>query len=1061
MADLDSLKRVLKQKATATASLSKQSLSDTQYSDGFDNFVRGSGWAIYRDFIIPQMTEVLNTIFNSHALISVLEIGPGPKSILGYLPSHLRQKIKRYTAFEPNVLFATKMEKWLRPNLRAEWPFPCLENSPNIHRVPFILHSDRKMDAAGDTHDNDEKYDVILFCHSMYGLKPKAKFIEQALEMLVEQPEGVVTVFHRDGHLDFDRLVCHRTATFPTGEICVPDDDHALDSFASFVAGFELQDTEVDKATRGEWRRASRALSRQTEARPNRIFFSAPNAMVVFTKHSTAVSELTAQVPVLEGGISVKNWEARLHRPASIVKPTEIRQIQYCVQWAIKYKTGLTIVGGGHSGHCLWPNIVAIDMGAFDRIHICQGRDGVERSSLDRLPLIVAEAGCKAGDIVRKTMAAGLTVPLGARPSVGAGLWLQGGIGHLSRLYGLACDAIVGAVVVSVESSQVLCIGDVPSQHWPIGAVRPRNEADLLWALRGAGTNIGIIISVTFKAFAAPTYSVRNWVVPLRDGQDARLKISHFEETFAKKLPRNCSADAYLYWEAGQMHLGVNMFQVSTRGCNSQPCAPLPLAVGDPLRTGDNLKSMNGVDVFDAELYMSGMHGGHGGNKTSSFKRCLFLKSIGEQKLTRKLVEAIATRPSPLCYLHLLQGGGAVGDVESNATAFGCRDWEYACVVTGVWPRDHDGNEMAREVVRWVYRVAEDLLPSSCGVYSADLGPDPRDGPLSVHAFGPNRHRLAHLKRTADPSDVLKYTCPLPKASTAQKLIILVTGESCAGKDYCADIWASVFIANTQNRLAARAISISDATKREYSAATGASLKRLLQDRAYKAQHRSALTDFFQNQVQRQPLLPEKHFLDVVHDAADANVILITGMRDEAPVATLSRLVPASRLIEVRIKATDTARELRGESTVKDSSKDRSTLTALNHHPSFIFDNDTTGDEAAIRFAENYLLPFFHEDLQRLSRMVNLVPNFPRPNIEFRHVLNIAQQPDGLALCTSLMQSHFTGDWANVDAIVCCEAGGFVYASALGLRVGVPLALIREAGKLPPPTISYPRLRWA
>ena len=38
---------------------------------------------------------------------------------------------------------------------------------------------------------------------------------------------------------------------------------------------------------------------------------------------------------------------------------------------------------------------------------------------------VVAEAGCKTGDIVRETMAAGLTVPLGARPSVGAGLWLQ------------------------------------------------------------------------------------------------------------------------------------------------------------------------------------------------------------------------------------------------------------------------------------------------------------------------------------------------------------------------------------------------------------------------------------------------------------------------------------------------------------------------------------------------------------------------------------------------------------------------------------------------------------
>lgn len=72
-------------------------------------------------------------------------------------------------------------------------------------------------------------------------------------------------------------------------------------------------------------------------------------------------------------------------------------------------------------------------------------------------------------------------------------------------------------------------------------------------------------------------------------------------------------------------------------------------------------------------------------------------------------------------------------------------------------------------------------------------------------------------------------------------------------------------------------------------------------------------------------------------------------------------------------------------------------------------------------------------------------------------MLDVAQQPGGLALCTSLLQSHFTGDWAKVDAIVCCEAGGFIYASALASQVDVPLTLVCEAGKLPPPTISVSR----
>jgi hypothetical protein len=137
------------------------------------------------------------------------------------------------------------------------------------------------------------------------------------------------------------------------------------------------------------------------------------------------------------------------------------------------------------------------------------------------------------------------------------------------------------------------------------------------------------------------------------------------------------------------------------------------------------------------------------------------------------------------------------------------------------------------------------LLPLSSGVYSADLGPDPRDAALAAKAFGPNRPRLARLKYISDPHNVLAYACPLLKAPMKQKLIILVTGESCAGKDYCADIWVSVFFSCTYKSLTARVVSISDVTKREYAAATGADLTRLLQDRTYKEQHRSALTTFF------------------------------------------------------------------------------------------------------------------------------------------------------------------------------------------------------------------------
>jgi adenine phosphoribosyltransferase len=1057
MATLQKLKSALRSNTSLETTPSKQTLSDAQYSTGFEILIQGS--TSYRDFIIPQLSQVLAPLFNSKVRISILEIGPGPQSVLGSLPDYQRRKIRRYNAFEPNELFAAKLEAWLSLNTVTRSPFPCLEGPPTIHRLPFSPQDVTKESSSGGTNESGRGYDVVLFCHSMYGIQSKRKAIEQALEMLVKPSGGMVVVFHRDGDLHIDGLVCHKVAFCPVGVVKVADDDQVLDNFASFIAGFVMYDGDVHKAVQTGWREVCRVLGHREKADPHHLSFRSPNIMMTFTQHATGLSKLTAQLPTLKGERQVKNREACLHRPAAIYRPTEIHHLQACVRWALKHETGLTVISGGHSGHCVWNNTVSVDMGAFHRAYTMTTKEEDGSADFGCDALVVAEAGCTTGDVVREAMAAGVTVPLGSRPSVGAGLWLQGGIGHLSRLHGLACDAIVGAVLVSVDSGQVLYVGFVPSEHQPAGSVRPKNETDILWALKGAGTSFGIVVSVTFRAYTAPTYVVRNWVVPLSGSLEAQLKLSRFEALIASKLNRDCSADVYLYWDAGQLHLGVTMIRTTTTVPVSADC-PFSTIMSSVLEAeGSDAKIVDGVGLFETEMYVSAMHGGHGGGKTSSFKRCLFMKDIGDRKVSERLVAAVEGRPSPLCYLHLLQGGGAINDIAADATAFGCRDWHFACVITGVWPRSQDGTGVARAAVEWVYSVLGDLLPLSSGVYSADLGPDPRDTVIAGKAFGFNRQRLSQLKTILDPRNVLAYTCPHPKAPLGPKLIFLVTGETGAGKDYCADTWVSMF---TNYTLTPRAVSISEAIKREYAAATNADAHRLLFDRAYKEQHRPALTAYFLEQIKQNSQLPEEQFLKVVHGAADVGVLFITGMRDKTPVAAFSHLVPNSRLLEIYVQASGQTRRSRkgchlddidGELNNMDE-RDKSGWKTLGHRPSLIFDNEMNGNEALKDFFETRLLPLVHEDLLRLVDMIHPTPNFPRPNILFRHVLGIAQQPGGLALCTSLLQSHFTGDWNDVAAVACCEAGGIVFASALSLRVNVPLVLIRKVGKLPPPTVS-------
>lgn len=1028
MATIETLKQALRQKA---ASHQQQPLSEAQYNDGLETLARDA--TAYQDFIVPQLRQLLTSLADARSRsISVLEIGPGPKTVLASLPRHLRNRVELFEAFEPNTLFATKLEASLKHS------FPSLKNSPHIYHGPFTLDS---------IVPNNSKFDVVMFCHSMYNMKPKADFIRRAMTML--NRNGMVVVCHRDGlaqHLD--GLVCQQFAFWPTGSISVTDgDDSELDAFASLVAGFTVHDAHVLV----EWRKTCQTLGIRHDKTGKNLVFRSPEVMIVLNQHAeTALSDLAAQGVLLAPSgerLTVKNPEARLRLPAAIARPTEISHIQKCVRWALRNKVGLTVVGGTHSSQCLWPAVVAVDMAAFKQIH---------RSESDSL--LVADAGCKTGDIIRQAVARGVTVPLGARPSVGAGLWLQGGIGHLTRRQGLTCDAIVGAVMISVATGDILCIGRVPREHQPQGAMRPANEDNLLWAIKGAGTNFGIVVSVAFKTSAAPNYTVRNWVIPLQNEADARKRLSDFDSQVASLFPRHCSADAFLYWDAGQMQLGVTVCHadaISARPKEAQEPIPFQELAAFPafflgFSPRGEAKTVDGVGLFDTEMYMSELHGGHGSGKTSAFKRCVFLKDIHEACVANALVAAVQARPSPLCYLHLLQGGEAMADLAADATAFGCRDWEFACVITGVWPRgQHDGTDSA---VSWVYDVVRDLLalPQSRGVYGADLGPDPRDSTLAMRAFGPNRPRLARLKRDADPQGVLAYTCPLSSPDTeTPKLIVLVTGDSCAGKDYCASIWARLL---TQECCAVRVVSISDATKRKYASATpGIDLDHLLHDRAYKEQHRPALTAFHQEQVRQRPRSLEEHFLEVVSANGDVDVLFITGMRDEAPVTALSPLVAHSKLLDVRVRAGGMTRQSRGGRCDSASLP----VKESGYRPSLIFDNDAHGAGAAETFGRQHLLSLVHPDLDRLATLVRTVHDFPRKGISFRHVLNIAQQPGGLMLCTSLLQK-FLGS-IRVGAVAASEAGGFVFASALAHRAGVPLLLARAGGKLPRPTVTVDR----
>jgi hypothetical protein len=236
MTTIDTLKNVLRQQIVDSGiSGLEQPLNDTEYGNGFEIFARGSSSSVYNDFIIPQLIQQTSSLFNSRTSISVLEIGPGPQSILGGLPLEMRQKVRRYTSFEPNKLFAAKLRSWLSDS--DDKPLPNLKDTGDIHCIPFDP-SNITVDGARiiDVDKDSDKYDLVLFCHNLYGMSPKWKFVKMALQLLGSVGSEMVVVFHRDVALDFEGLVCHQTLSHASGTcrvsllLCASMDGHIRSS---------------------------------------------------------------------------------------------------------------------------------------------------------------------------------------------------------------------------------------------------------------------------------------------------------------------------------------------------------------------------------------------------------------------------------------------------------------------------------------------------------------------------------------------------------------------------------------------------------------------------------------------------------------------------------------------------------------------------------------------------------------------------------------------------------------------------------------------------------------
>lgn len=419
-----------------------------------------------------------------------------------------------------------------------------------------------------------------------------------------------------------------------------------------------------------------------------------------------------------------KVWNGMIdRRPACIAKCKTVGDVQEAVKFARANALPIAVRGGGHNaaGLAVCDAGVVIDLGPMREVIV----DPVKRTSR-------AGGGATWADFDQATAAHGLATTGGAVSTTGiAGLTLGGGLGWLMRSYGMACDNMIGADVVTVDG-QLL--------H-----ASATENADLFWGLRGGGGNFGIVTTFEFALHPVSTIFGGMLLYPLARARD----VLRLYRDVTRSAP-----DALTVFSA-MMHSPDGLPVIALVICyNGSPedgerAITAFRAFDKPLVDAVGPMPYTALQTMLDGGFPSGLH---------VHWRSEFVASIPDE-LIDATVSAFEQVASPLSAILFEQFGGAVRRVPRDETAFDHRDADYNLVIVSRWANPAD----AEPNVSWARSTSDAAKPFTTGrVYVNYIGAG--EAPDRVRAaFGAAKFaRLAALKRKYDPANVLRLNQNIP-----------------------------------------------------------------------------------------------------------------------------------------------------------------------------------------------------------------------------------------------------------------------------------------------------------
>jgi FAD/FMN-containing dehydrogenase len=408
-------------------------------------------------------------------------------------------------------------------------------------------------------------------------------------------------------------------------------------------------------------------------------------------------------------------------RPAVIARCLGAADIADAVNFARARGLEIAVRGGGHNvaGKAVCDAGLMIDLSPMKGIDVDPARR-----------LARAQGGVTWREYNRATQLHGLASTGGVISTTGiAGLTLGGGLGWLMGQHGLALDNMVSAEVVTAAGEVV--------------QASEKDNADLFWALRGAGANFGVVSWMGYRLH--PVGPVTSGLVahPVTRARD----VWRFFRDRTASLPDDVTLFAGLLHApdaSGAPLVAIIACQTTADGAALRPIKTFGTPVLDVIQPTS----------YEATNMM--LDGGFPAGALNYWKSS-FLTELSDAAI-ETMIERFAGCPSPMSGILVEHVHGAATRVGVTETAFPHRREGYNLLVVAEWMDPGD----TAENIAWARQTYDAMQPYCAAArYVNYLEKD--ESPAAVRAaYGPNFERLRALKAKYDPTNLFRSNQNIP-----------------------------------------------------------------------------------------------------------------------------------------------------------------------------------------------------------------------------------------------------------------------------------------------------------